>query len=152
MTMSIWEKFDQMVDTEGLKKDLKEVEENKVNYEEVPEGLYEVRIENIELKESNTKRPMVSIWMRILEGPYKNQMLFWNQVVDIGLGLHKVNEFLRSLDTGLNIEFENFRQYNELLMDVFEAIDGKLEYGVKYSKNSKGYSEFEITDVFEVEN
>lgn len=152
MTMTIWEKFDQMVDTEGLKKDLKEVEENKVNYEEVPEGLYEVRIENIELKESNTKRPMVSIWMRILEGPYKNQMLFWNQVVDIGLGLHKVNEFLRSLDTGLNIEFENFRQYNELLMDVFEAIDGKLEYGVKYSKNSKGYSEFEITDVFEVEN
>lgn len=152
MTMSIWEKFDQMVDTEGLKKDLKEVEENKVNYEEVPEGHYEVKIENIELKESNTKRPMVSIWMRILEGPYKNQMLFWNQVVDIGLGLHKVNEFLRSLDTGLNIEFENFRQYNELLMDVFEAIDGKLEYGVKYSKNSKGYSEFEITDVFEVEN
>jgi len=150
--MSIWEKFDQMVDTEGLKKDLKEVEENKVNYEEVPEGHYEVKIENIELKESNTKRPMVSIWMRILEGPYKNQMLFWNQVVDIGLGLHKVNEFLRSLDTGLNIEFENFRQYNELLMDVFEAIDGKLEYGVKYSKNSKGYSEFEITDVFEVEN
>ena len=108
-------------------------------------------IEKIELRESSTKRPMVSIWMKILEGEYKGQLLFWNQVVDMGFGLHKVNEFLRSLDSGLEVQFENFTQYGNLLMDIHEAIDGKLEYGLKYSKNSKGYDEFEITDVFEVE-
>ena len=149
--MDIWAKFDQMVDTEGLKKDVREVAENKIEFKEVPEGHYEVKISKIELTSSKTGRPMVSLWMRILQGPYKGQYIFWNQVVDMGFGLHKVNEFLRSLDSGLEVQFENFTQYGNLLMDIHEAIDGRLEYGLKYSKNSKGYDEFEITDVFELE-
>src|SRR5690554_4055168 len=146
----VWAKFDQMVDTEGLKKDVREVAENKIDYKEVPEGRYEVKIEKMELRQSKTGRPMVTVWFRILEGEYKNQYIFWNQVVDMGFGLHKVNEFLRSLDSGLEVQFENFTQYGNLLMDVHEAIDKKLEYGLKYSKNNKGYDEFEITDVFEL--
>src|SRR5690554_3252758 len=151
MSMDIWAKFDQMVDTEGLKKDVREVAENKIEFKEVPEGHYEVKISKMELTQSKTGRPMVSFWMQILEGEYKNQYIFWNQVVDMGFGLHKVNEFLRSLDSGLEIQFENFAQYGNLVMDIHELIDGRLEYGLKYSKNSKGYDEFEITDVFEVE-
>lgn len=149
--MDIWAKFDQMVDTEGLKKDVKEVAENKIEFKEVPEGHYEVKISKIELTQSKTGRPMVAFWFKILEGEYKNQYIFWNQVVDMGFGLHKVNEFLRSLDSGLEVQFENFTQYGNLLMDIHELIDGRLEYGLKYSKNSKGYDEFEITDVFELE-
>lgn len=151
MSMDIWAKFDQMVDTEGLKKDVKEVAENKIEFKEVPEGHYEVKISKIELTQSKTGRPMVTFWFKILEGEYKNQYIFWNQVVDMGFGLHKVNEFLRSLNSGLEVQFENFTQYGNLLMDIHEAIDGRLEYGLKYSKNSKGYDEFEITDVFELE-
>jgi hypothetical protein len=149
--MDVWAKFDQMVDTEGLKKDVREVAENKIEFKEVPEGRYEVKIEKIELRQSKTGRPMVAFWFKILEGEYNNQYIFWNQVVDMGFGLHKVNEFLRSLDSGLEVQFENFTQYGNLLMDIHEAIDGKLEYGLKYSKNNKGYDEFEITDVFELE-
>ncbi len=149
--MDVWAKFDQMVDTEGLKKDVKEVAENKIEFKEVPEGRYEVKIEKIELRQSKTGRPMVAFWFKILEGEYNNQYIFWNQVVDMGFGLHKVNEFLRSLDSGLEVQFENFTQYGQLLMDIHEAIDGRLEYGLKYSKNNKGYDEFEITDVFELE-
>ena len=151
MSMDVWAKFDQVVDTEGLKKDVKEVAENKIDYKEVPEGRYEVKIEKMELRQSKTGRPMVTFWFKILQGEYNNQYIFWNQVVDMGFGLHKVNEFLRSLDSGLEVQFENFTQYGNLLMDIHEAIDGKLEYGLKYSKNSKGYDEFEITDVFELE-
>ncbi len=151
MSTNIWEKFDEVVDVEGLKEDVKEVAENKIDFKEVPEGHYEVKIHKMELKQSKTGRPMVSFWMQILEGEYKGQYIFWNQVVDIGFGLHKVNEFLRTLDSGLEVQFENFQQYGNLLMDIHEVIDGKLEYGLKYSKNSKGYDEFEITDVFEVE-
>jgi len=151
MSMDIWAKFDQVVDTEGLKKDVREVAENKIDYKEVPEGRYEVKIHKMELKQSKTGRPMVTFWFKILEGEYENQYIFWNQVVDMGFGLHKVNEFLRSLDSGLEVQFENFTQYGQLLMDIHEAIDGRLEYGLKYSKNNKGYDEFEITDVFELE-
>lgn len=150
MSMDIWAKFDQMVDTEGLKKDVREVAENKIEFKEVPEGHYEVKISKIELTQSKTGRPMVTFWFKILQGEYNNQYIFWNQVVDMGFGLHKVNEFLKSLDSGLEVQFENFTQYGQLLMDIHEAIDGRLEYGLKYSKNSKGYDEFEITDVFEL--
>ena len=149
--MNIWEKFDKQVDVEGLKEDVKEAAENKIEFKEVPEGRYEVKIEKMELRQSKTGRPMVTFWFKILQGEYNNQYIFWNQVVDMGFGLHKVNEFLRSLDSGLEVQFENFTQYGNLLMDIHEAIDGKLEYGLKYSKNSKGYDEFEITDVFELE-
>ena len=151
MSTNIWEKFDNNVDVEGLKKDAKEAAENKIDFKEVPEGKYEVAITKIELKESKKGRPMVTFWMKILAGEYKGQLLFWNQVVDIGFGLHKVNEFLRSLDSGVTVEFENFKQYNDMLLDIHEAIDGVLEYGLDYSTNSKGFDEFEITDVFEVE-
>jgi hypothetical protein len=148
--MNIWEKFDKQVDVEGLKKDAQAAAENKIEFKEVPEGKYEVKIDKMELKESKNGRPMVSFWMKILEGDYKGQLLFWNQVIDIGFGLHKVNEFLRSLDSGLDVTFDNFAQYNDLIMDIHEEIDGKLEYGIRYSKTSKGFDEYEITDVFEV--
>lgn len=147
--MDIWAKFDQTVDTEGLKEDVKEVAENKVDFKEIPEGKYEVKIDKMELTESKKGRPMLTVWMKILEGEYKGQLIFYNQVVDMGFGLHNANEFLRSLDSGLDVTFENFRQYGNLIMDIHEAIDGVLEYGLKYGKNSKGYNTYEITDVFE---
>ncbi|KGO14001.1 hypothetical protein NZ45_09715 [Clostridium botulinum] len=40
-----------------------------------------------------------------------------------GLQLYLANEFLRSLNTGIDIKFESFTQYNELL----KSIDKKLE-------------------------
>lgn len=149
MNTSIFDKFDKMVDVEGLKQDAKDAAENKMEFKEVPEGRYEVKIDKMELTESKKGRPMLTVWMKILEGEYKGQLIFYNQVVDMGFGLHNANEFLRSLDSGLNVTFENFRQYGNLIMDIHEAIDGKLEYGLKYGKNSKGYNTYEITDVFE---
>lgn len=147
---NIWEKFDKSIDTEGLKKDLKEIEENSGDFGEVPLGKYEVAIEKLEPTVSKSGRPMVTCWMRILEGEYKGQMIFYNQVIDIGYGLHNANEFLRSLDSGHEIKFENMRQYAELIMDIYEAVDGKLEYALEYGKNNKGYNTYKITDVFEV--
>lgn len=146
---NIWEKFDKMVDVENLKKDVAEVAENGLQFREVPDGKYEVKIEKMELKESKSGRPMLTVWMKILEGEYKGQLIFYNQVIDMGFGLHNANEFLRSLDSGIDVEFENFTQYNNLIMDIHEAIDGKLEYGLEYGTNSKGYNTYEITDVFE---
>ena len=151
MNTSIFDKFDKMVDVEGLKQDAKDAAENKMEFKEVPEGRYEVKIDKMELTESKKGRPMLTVWMKILEGEYKGQLIFYNQVVDIGFGLHNANEFLRSLDSGLDVTFENFNQYGNLIMDIHEAIDGVLEYGLKYGKNSKGYNTYEITDVFEVE-
>lgn len=149
MSTNIFDKFDKMVDVEGLKKDAQDAANNTMEFKEVPEGKYEVAINKIDLVESKSGRPMVSIWMKILEGPYTGQLIFYNQVIDMGFGLHNANEFLRSLDSGIDVEFENFRQYNDMLMDIMEAIDGQLEYALEYGKNNKGYSTYKIIDVFE---
>ena len=147
--MSIWEKFNKTVDIEGLKQDLQEVGENTFEFREVPPGTYEISINKMELTESKNNRPMLTVWMRILAGEYENQMIFYNQVVDNGFGLHNANEFLRALESGIDIEFKDFEQYNDLILDVHEAIDEKLEYALKYGKNKKGFNTFEITSVFD---
>lgn len=39
-----------------------------------------------------------------------------------GFGVHKSNELMRSLNTGLEIKFENFKQYHELFKEINEII------------------------------
>lgn len=147
-----YSKFDKKFDVEGLKNDVQEAASNGGGgtREEVPHDTYEVKIEKLELTESKKGDPMVSCWMRIQEGDFKNSIIFMNQVITQGFQIHIANEFLRSLDSGIDIEFESYSQYAQLLMDVHEAIDGELEYLVNYDENSKGYNTFTIEEVFEV--
>lgn len=148
---NIWEKFDKAIDVEGLQKDVQEAAKNGANYREVPHGEYEVKIEKLELVESKAGDPMVTVWFKVLAGDYKGSMIFMNQVITKGFQIHIMNEFLRSLDSGYDVEFRSYSQYGQLLMDIHEAIDGELEYLLKYSEGKKGFSTYEITDVYEVE-
>lgn len=145
-------KFDSQVDIEGLKSDIQEAAENGGgDFKEVPLGTYEVKIKKLELKLSKKGDPMVSCWMQILAGDYKGQLLFMNQVVTRGFQVHIVNDFLRSLGSGVEIVFESYSQYAQLLMDVAEAIDNKMEYALEYGEK-KGFNTFKITEVFELTN
>lgn len=151
----MFDKFDKEFDPEDLRRQEAEAKERGGDYAEVPWGEYMVKVEQAELKESKSSgKPMVSVWFKIIEGEYKNQMVFYNQVISSGFGLHKADEFLRSLDTGLVVEFKNFRKYNDLLLDIAEAAQD-LEYHIKYTeskgKDGKSYSDFEIVEVFETE-
>lgn len=147
---NVFAKFDKQFDVKGLKEDLKNVSSNSADYKEVPFGTYEVKVEKLELVESKTGKPMVSCWMRILEGEHKNSMLFMNQVIHTAFGLHMANEFIRSLESALEVTFENFTQYYNLLLNIHEAIDETFEYAVEYGETNKGFKTFKITDVFEV--
>lgn len=144
-------KFDKQVDLEGLKNDIKEAENNSGDFKEVPHGNYEVKIQKLELGESKKGDPMFICWMKILSGDFKNSLIFMNQVVTQGFQIHIVDDFLRSLETDTDIEFESYGQYADMIMDVAEAIDDAgLEYAVEYGEN-KGFNTFKITDVFETE-
>ena len=144
-------KFDKKVDLEGLKQDITEAEENGGGeFKEVPHGNYEVAITKLELDESKKGDPMVKVWFKILEGEYKGSLIFMNQVITRGFQIHIVDEFLRSLETDIEVGFVSYADYAQLLMDIYEAINGNYEYGLKYGEN-KGFNTFEITDVFEVE-
>ena len=145
----IFEKWNESADLKGLQKDIKDAQENKREYDEVPHGEYEVKIDKMELKASKKGDPMVSIWFTILEGKYKKSKLFLNQVITQGFQIHIVNELLKSMGTDLAIEFVDYKQYADLLLDVAEECDAnKLEFALKYEDN-KGYDKFTITEVFE---
>lgn len=148
--MSIFDKWNEQIDTAALVKEVKEVEANGGDYKEIPHGEYEVKIEKMELKESRKGSPMLSVMFRILEGEHKKSCLFMNQVVTSAFQIHLANDFLRSLDTGVNIDFNgSYSSYNDTILDVFEAIEkGKLEYSLAYGEN-KGYNTFKIKEVFE---
>lgn len=147
--MNIWEEFDNNVDVEGLQKDIKDAEENGGTRKEVPHGNYEVKINKMELKKSRNGDPMLSIWFKVLAGEYSNCLIFMNQLVVQGIQIHIANEFLRSLDSGVDIEFKSYKQYAELIEEILKSINAqKLEYELKFEDN-KGYNKFTIANVFE---
>ena len=145
----MFEKWNSNIDLAGLQQDIKDAQDNNKEFEAVPHGEYEVKLDKLELKATKKGDPMVSAWFTILEGKYKNSKLFMNQVVTQGFQIHIVNEFLRSMKTGIDVDFEDYKQYAELLLDVAEFCDeNNLEFAIKYEDN-KGYDKFTITEVFE---
>ena len=147
--MDMFEKWNSNVDLAGLQKDIEDAQDNNREYEEVPHGEYEVKLDKLELKATKKGDPMVSAWFTILEGKYKKSKLFLNQVITQGFQIHIVNELLKSMKTDLVIEFVDYKQYADLLLDVAEFCDAnKLEFAIKYEDN-KGYDKFTITEVFE---
>lgn len=149
---NIWDKFDKMADLKSLAEDVKTAAENGGSYKEVPFGDYEVAIDKLELTASKAGDPMVSVWFKVVDGEFKGSRIFMNQVVTQGFQIHIINEFLRSLDSGIDITFDTYKQYGNLLMDVFEAVNGNLEFALKYSEGKNGFAKYEITEVFELED
>lgn len=143
---NIWDKFDKEID-----KDFQKDIENAENQEfiEVPHGEYEVKVQQMELKISKSGNPMLSIWFKIVAGDYNNNLIFMNQVLNIPFQISVSNKILRGLAPEKEISFETYSQYANLIMDIFEEIDGKFEYALKYGEK-KGFNTFEILDIFEV--
>ena len=117
------------------------------NYEEVPHGNYEVKIEKMELTSSKAGKPMVTIWFNIIAGKYKNSKIFMNQVITQAFQVHIVMELIRSL--GCDIDWnEDYGQFAEDIADVFEEV-ADLEMNLNYGQNKKGFNTFKIEEVFE---
>jgi len=148
--MSVFDKWNKSIDVEGLAKDTKEVEQNggSGEYAEVPVGDYEVKIERMELKESSKGDPMFAVMFRILSGRHENQCLFMNQVITQGFQIGIVNKFLRSLDVKDDVEFKDYAQYNNLIMDIMEEVDGNLEFLIEYKKK-KDFPVYTVKEVYE---
>ena len=151
---NIFDKWDKEIDTDGLAKDVKEAAENGTGeYKEVPHGDYEVAVQQMELKASKKGDPMVSIWFKIVsEGEFKGSLIFFNQVITQGFQVHIVNEILRTMVSEMEdapvIEFVSYKQYSNLIMDIFEEINENFEYALSYKKGKKDFSTYEITEVF----
>ena len=152
--MTNWGKYES-IDAKELNKEVNELKESSGDYPEIPHGTDEVKIAKMELRPTKkTGAPMLSVQFKILEGEFKNMNLWMNQVIVMGdandkYRLHNANEFLRSLDTSVDIVFEGVRAYENLIADVFEAVkDQGLEYAIEYGQNKNGYDFYRVKEVF----
>ena len=67
-----------------------------------------------------------------------------------GFGIHNANEFLRSMDVEVDIDFEDFIQFGELIENIFEKhVKDILEFVIEYGQTKKGYDTYSIVEVFE---
>ncbi len=153
MGENIFEKFNSMIDVDGLKQDVETAASNSGDFVEVPKGDYEVKVTKIELGETGEKSktpgmPMLKVWFDILAGDFKGQKIFCNQLLTSGFGIHKANELLNSFESGVTVHFENFVQYNDVICQVFNAIDGVGEFQLHYGENNKGYATYDIVQRF----
>ena len=92
---------------------------------------------------------MLKVWFKITAGKYKGSMLFMNQLLTSGFGIHTANVFLKSLCTGDNIEFVDFTQYGQLIDNLFDKVNGARAFALNYGEN-KGFNTFNITEVYSV--
>ena len=148
-----FEKFQQQFPADEMTKAVEEAKENVWGYDKIPEGEYRCKVEEMELKESRKGAPMCSIMFRIVAGDFKKHCLFYNRVLagtkNDGFMIKGCNDFLDSLDSGIDVEFKNWEQYNNLILDIFEAITADdLEYTVSV-ENDGDFVNLEIMDIIE---
>lgn len=145
-----FDKWNEEFGGEEAVKALKEAQQNNKEYEEVPDGIYICKLEKLELGESKKGAPMIKGMFRILEGKHKKQCLFINQVFTRGFPQHKGLEFLRSLQVydASEIDFDgNFKDFNDLLMDIAEESEG-MRFEVQKSMDGD-YTRLDVKDAFD---
>ena len=146
---NLLERFNAKVNLEEIRKDLFDLSSKQGTREEVPSGMYEVKLEKIEIRPTKKDDPMLSIWFRIIDGRYKNQLIFFNRVLTTGKNISMASTFMQNLKTGISIEFKDFVQYNQVIQEVFETVNKKnYEFALKYTRQDNGFDEHEIIDVF----
>lgn len=151
---SIFEKWNKGIDKDFMESlDAQESGEGS-GFEKVPNGTYEVKVSKMEIKSSKKGDPMFSAQFKIIgeKDSRKGQSIWMNQLVLQPFQIHIVNELLRSLDSGIEVEFKNYAQYNDLILSIAEAIETqKLEYAIEVGETEKGFATYKITDVFDGE-
>lgn len=152
MDMSTLEKFNAMFDLEGLKEDV-EKSSSPMEYVEVPYGKYEVSVASMEMgltseKSKNPNSPMLKVRFKIVAGEFKDNSIFYNQVLTSGFGIHKANTLLESLQSSHDIKFEDYVQYSDLIDSVFTEIDNDAaEFALNYTVENN-WNQFEIEERF----
>lgn len=148
-----FDKINRSVDLEGLRKDVENASENGTgDFPTIPAGKYDVALVSLEIKGTKKdNRPMLAASFKILSGEYKNQRLFMNRVIygtkDDGRMIKSAVGWLNTLDSGVDVAFQDYKQFADLVMDVAEAIDGKIEYAVEYDDSQ--FNSIKITEVFD---
>lgn len=146
--------FDKAINEAELAKQLEEAKNNAPQTDkEVPAGTYTVKIEKMELGATKDGRPMFKVQCRILDGEFKKWCLFMNRVLygtknDANM-INSVIGWLEKLEPSEPVEFKNYSQFADLVLDIFEEVADAVELDVKYDPDA--FNSISIEEVFDAE-
>ena len=169
--------LDKKVNFGELSAAIKEAEENggTGNYEELPKGEYIIRIENLEVGETKDGRPMLKVMGRVQEAVsaddaeksnnadaikffdnYKGKKkpcVFMNRVLygtkNDGNMIASAVGWLNTLEPqDTTATFESYSQFNDCVLDIFEEIEGAVEYHVEYDPDA--FNTISIVEAFDI--
>ena len=152
--MSIdFSKWDNNINSEDMAKAINEAKNNPQQTDkQVPAGKYTVKIEKMEIAATKDGRPMFKVQCRILEGEFKKWCIFMNRVIagtknDANM-IASVIGWLEKLDAGV-VEFKNYSQFADLVLDIFEDVADAVELDVQY--DPEAFNSISIVEVFDAE-
>lgn len=151
--------FDAKVDP-NLQDDVKNAKE----YEDVPNGDYIVSVDKMEVKTTKAgDKLMFAVQMSIKENSdgsksnQKGRKIFFNRVIsgnrvseswNDGKAIKSVITWLDKLETDLIPEFVNYSDFAELVLDIFQEIQGKVELDVTYKASD--FNPVSINEVYDI--
>ena len=153
--MSIdFSKFDATINEAELTKQLEEAKNNAPQTnKEVPAGNYTVKVEKMEVGATKDGRPMFKVQCRILEGEFKKWCVFMNRVLygtkNDATMISSVIGWLQKLEPSMTVEFKNYSQFADLVLDIFEEVADAVELDVAYDPDA--FNSISIEEVFDAE-
>ena len=147
-------KFDSMINEAELSKQLEEAKNNAPQTnKEVPAGNYTVKVEKMEVGATKDGRPMFKVQCRILEGEFKKWCVFMNRVLygtkNDATMISSVIGWLQKLEPSMTVEFKNYSQFSDLVLDIFEEVADAVELDVAY--DPEAFNSISIEEVFDAE-
>ena len=153
--MSIdFSKWDNSINGEDMAKAINEAKNNQPQSDRtVPAAKYTVKIEKMEIAATKDGRPMFKVQCRILEGEFKKWCLFMNRVIagtknDAAM-IASVIGWLQKLEPSMDVEFKNYSQFSDLVLDIFEEVADAIELEVDY--DPEAFNSISVEEVFDVE-
>ena len=151
--------FDAKMDP-NLQDDVKNAKE----YEDVPNGDYIVSVDKMEVKTTKAgDKLMFAVQMSIKENSdgsksnQKGRKIFFNRVIsgnrvsenwNDGKAIKSVITWLDKLGTDLIPEFVNYSDFAELVLDIFQEIQGKVELDVTYKASD--FKPVSVNEVYDI--
>jgi len=151
-------KFDNAVDLKALQDEVTAAKDTE--FEDVPDGVYIVGIEKMEIKETKAgDKLMFAVQCRIKEGDQKNRLIFFNRVISGNKTTERWNDgrAIKSVETWVNkvvadgdepVTFVNYADFADQILDVFQAIQKSIEIEVKYDADA--FNPITIQEVFDI--
>ena len=149
--MSNWQNFDLKIDN-TLLNDIANASSNSGEFEELPLGRYEVKINSMQLTQSKNGDPMTKTIFEVVQGQYKSRRIFKNSVIYKGdhndaWRLKQELTFINSLQPNSQVNFYSFSDFEKQISNAFADINSrKLEYliEIKEKNNFRTYSVIEV--------